>query len=56
MIRNVLNLTYKDIGLFFKGKDHSTVMNAIDKIDYQMKVNETIKNALKMIKSKLGKD
>ena len=53
MIRNITNRTYKEIGVFFKGKDHSTVMNAIDKIDYQMKINETIKTALKLIKAKI---
>lgn len=54
MIRNIINKTYKEIGNFFKGKDHSTVMNAIEKIDYQMKVNETVKNTIKMIRLKLN--
>lgn len=54
LIRNTLNKTYKEIGTIFKGKDHSTVMTAVDKIDYQMKVNETVKNALKIIKIKIN--
>ncbi|WP_022935388.1 chromosomal replication initiator protein DnaA [Mesomycoplasma moatsii] len=54
MIRNLTNLTYKEIGKLFKGKDHSTVMASIEKIDYQMKINETVKNALKHIKEKIN--
>lgn len=54
LIRNITNKTFKEIGLFFKGKDHSTVMTAIEKIDYQIKVNETVKNTLKLIKSKIN--
>ncbi len=54
MIRNITNLTYKDIGKLFKDRDHSTVMASIDKIDYQLKINETVKDALKNIKIKLS--
>ena len=54
MIRNLTNLTYKEIGKLFKGKDHSTVMASIEKIDYQMKINETVKSALKSIKEKIN--
>ena len=53
MIRNLTNQTYKDIGRLFKGKDHSTIIKAIEKIDYQMKINETIKSTLKLIKKKI---
>lgn len=53
MIRNMTFKTYKEIGRIFKGKDHSTVMSAIEKIDYQIKINETIKIALKAIKLKI---
>ncbi len=54
MIRNLTNLTYKEIGRIFKGKDHTTVMASIEKIDSQMKINETVKNALKSIKEKIN--
>ncbi len=54
MIRNLTNLTFKEIGKLFKGKDHSTVMASIEKIDYQIKINETVKNALKNIKEKIN--
>lgn len=54
LIRNIINKTYKEIGIFFKGKDHSTVMTSIEKIDYQMKVNETVKNTLKILKGRIN--
>lgn len=54
MIRNLTNLTYKEIGKLFKGKDHSTVMASIEKIDEQIKINEIVKNALKNIKEKIN--
>ena len=56
MIRNVINMTYKEIGYLFKSRDHSTIMAAVEKIDYQMKINETVKTALKMIKFKIDND
>lgn len=33
LIRNMLNLSLAEIGTFFGGKDHSTVIHAIDKIE-----------------------
>lgn len=54
LIRNVLNKTYKEIGQYFKGKDHSTVLAAVEKIDYQIKINQTVKDALKVIRSKIN--
>lgn len=33
LIRNFLNLSLTEIGEFFRGKDHSTVIHAIDKIE-----------------------
>lgn len=53
LIRDILGLTYKEIGDFFNGKDHSTVLVAIEKIDTKMKMNDSIKSALKKLKQKI---
>jgi chromosomal replication initiator protein len=53
LIRDILGLTYKEIGIFFKNRDHSTVLTAIEKIDTQMKMNDAIKSALKKLRQKI---
>ncbi|MGL5205501.1 MAG: chromosomal replication initiator protein DnaA [Metamycoplasmataceae bacterium] len=53
LIRDILDVTYKEIGLFFKNRDHSTVLTAIEKIDSQMKMNDSIKSALKKLRQKI---
>jgi len=53
LIRDILGLTYKEIGSFFKNRDHSTVITAIEKIDIKMRMNETIKLTLRKLKQKI---
>ncbi|MGL5617822.1 MAG: chromosomal replication initiator protein DnaA [Metamycoplasmataceae bacterium] len=53
LIRDILDVTYKEIGVFFKNRDHSTVLTAIEKIDSQMKMNDSIKSALKKLRQKI---
>ncbi|MGL5733082.1 MAG: chromosomal replication initiator protein DnaA [Metamycoplasmataceae bacterium] len=53
LIRDILDVTYKEIGVFFKNRDHSTVLTAIEKIDGQMKMNDSIKSALKKLRQKI---
>lgn len=53
LIRDILDITYKEIGVFFKNRDHSTVLIAIEKIDNKMKMNDSIKSALKKLKQKI---
>ncbi len=53
LIRDMLGLTYKEIGVFFKNRDHSTVLMAIEKIDTQMKMNDAIQSALLKLKQKI---
>lgn len=39
LLRNLLNISLKDIGYFMGGKDHTTVMHAIDKIS-ELKIKD----------------
>jgi chromosomal replication initiator protein len=42
-IRKVTNLSYPEIGRFFGGKDHSTVIHAIKKIESLVSKDQTVK-------------
>jgi chromosomal replication initiator protein len=42
-IRKVTNLSYPEIGRFFGGKDHSTVIHAIKKIEALVSKDQTVK-------------
>ncbi len=46
LIRNNLDVPLKKIGEAFGGKDHTTVMSAITKVDKELKTNEQLKQAL----------
>lgn len=41
------------IGSYFGGKDHSTVMHAIEKIKFKMKTNDNLVNTIETIKKKI---
>lgn len=51
VLRNKFNMTYSQIGQFFSGRDHSTVMSAIEKVEKIIKsdpdLNSTIENIYK---------
>ncbi|XMB86416.1 helix-turn-helix domain-containing protein [Mycoplasmatota bacterium WC44] len=47
------DIPYKKIGAFFNGKDHSTVINACDKISFGIKNEENIRNDVENIKNKV---
>lgn len=51
VLRNKFNMTYSQIGQLFSGRDHSTVMSAIEKIEKIIKsdpdLNTTIENIYK---------
>ena len=55
LIKNYTNLTLKQIGDFFGGKDHSTVINGIKKIEKKLdsdpSLEKTIEDLLKDIKN-----
>lgn len=46
LIRNNLDIPLKKIGDMFGGKDHTTVMSAITKVDKELKTNEQLKIAI----------
>lgn len=53
LCRNLLNLTYKDIGKDFGNKNHATVMHACDKIKEEVNSNTELEKAVKEIKLRL---
>jgi chromosomal replication initiator protein len=52
LIRKELETSLPSIGEFFGGRDHTTVMHAIDKIDKLVKDNENLKQELAAIMDK----
>ncbi len=53
LIRNMLDVPLKKIGDMFGGKDHTTVMNGISKVDKGLKTDESLKEAVNTIKKRL---
>lgn len=51
--RETLDLPFVRIGKAFGGKDHSTVINAIVKVENQLKTDDALKQAIKEIKERL---
>ena len=46
LIRNTLDVSLVKIGQLFGGKDHTTVMSAISKVDKELKTNQALKEAV----------
>ena len=53
LIRNMLDVPLKKIGDMFGGKDHTTVMSALTKVDKELKTNESLKEAVQELKKRL---
>lgn len=53
LIRNMLDVPLKKIGDMFGGKDHTTVMSAISKVDKELKTDESLKEAVEELKKRL---
>lgn len=53
LVREMLDLPFMRIGAAFGGKDHSTVINAIEKVEKMLKNDATMVQAIKEIKSRL---
>ena len=53
VLRNKFNMTYAQIGQLFSGRDHSTVMTSIEKINMIMKTDHNLETTIKNIYEKL---
>ena len=53
LMRKILKLSLSKIGKTFGGRDHSTVLNAINKIDLQIKMNKAVRFAAQKIENKI---
>ena len=53
LIRADLDVSLKKIGVIFGGKDHTTVMNAIQKVDNGLKTDESLKAAVEELQARI---
>lgn len=53
LIREMLDVPFTRIGMIFGGKDHSTVMSGVNKVETSLKTNTLIQTAVGEIKSQL---
>lgn len=54
LCRNLINMTFPQIGKDFGGKDHTTVLHAYNKIDNEYKTNNNTKDLINDIKKTLS--
>ena len=54
ILKSKYGLAYKKIGTFFGGKDHTTVMSSVEKIENEIKVNPDLKLAIDTISKKIN--
>jgi chromosomal replication initiator protein len=55
LIRQMTNLSQKEIGRIFGNRDHSTIINAIKNIDKKIKIDKAHKLAIEQIERKIKK-
>ena len=53
LIRIMLDTPYTKIGMTFGGKDHSTVMSGVEKVEKELKTNTNLEQAINEIKNQL---
>ena len=53
LIRTLLDVPFTKIGYIFGGKDHSTVMSGVNKVEKSLKVNSNLQAAVSELKSRL---
>jgi chromosomal replication initiator protein len=55
LIRITLDIPLKKIGDMFGGKDHTTVMSAIQKVDNGLKTDTKLKSAIEELQKRIKK-
>ena len=55
LIKKHLDLPFKKIGQMFGGKDHTTVMSGINKVEKELKTNEQLATAISELEARLSK-
>ena len=53
-MRDLLDLPLKKIGTIFSGRDHTTIMHSIEKIDKLLKTDEQTQTAIRELKKRLA--
>ncbi len=53
LIRQYIDIPLKKIGEMFGGKDHTTVMSALTKVDKELKTDEQLKAAVEALEAKI---
>lgn len=53
LIRSLLDTPFLKIGFIFGGKDHSTVMSAVEKVDKSLKTDTNMNEAVNQLKKRL---
>ena len=53
LIRKMLDTPYTKIGMVFGGRDHSTVMNGVEKVERELKTNPNVEQVINEVKSRL---
>ena len=54
LIRNMTETSLKAVGVILGGKDHSTIKHGIEKIENELKADETLSNTINIIKKKIN--
>ena len=54
LMRDLLDLPLKKIGTIFSGRDHTTIMHSIEKVDKLLKTNEQTQTAVRELKKRLS--
>lgn len=54
LCRNMTSESFPKIGTEFGGKDHSTVMHSVEKIENEIKVNKDLANIIEKLKKDIG--